>query len=189
MKVLLVDNYDSFTFNLVHYITSFDVQCDVIRNDELNMNQLSEYDRIVISPGPGLPGDTKNLLELFTSVPVDTPILGVCLGLQAITTYFGGNLINQPEVKHGVQTRLQILKKGKLFTELPKNFKVGLYHSWMVNKETLPECLSITSLSAEGVIMSLEHNTLPIVGVQFHPESILSENGKKIISNFLFATW
>lgn len=163
--------------------------CDVIRNDELDLEVLNNYDRIVLSPGPGLPNKTVNLLEVIQQADSKTPILGVCLGMQAIAVQFGGELVNQEDVKHGVQTKLTVTESSKLFDSVPNQFNVGLYHSWKVDENLLPSCLKITSLSSEGVIMSLEHRDYPIVGVQFHPESILSEYGKKIISNFLFASW
>jgi anthranilate synthase component 2 len=128
-------------------------------------------------------------MELFNHIPSTTPILGVCLGMQAIAIHFGGSLINQKEVKHGVQTKISIVRPGKIFNSLPTEILVGLYHSWMVDENNIPKELLITSYSSEGVPMSLEHSFKPIVAVQFHPESVLTEFGEKMISNFLFGSW
>ncbi|WP_027420217.1 anthranilate synthase component II [Crocinitomix catalasitica] len=186
MKILLIDNYDSFTYNLVHYITSFDVELDVVYNDQIEITQLHSYDKIIISPGPGLPKDAGRLFDVLDAVIETTPVLGVCLGFQAIIEKFGGKIYNQPVVKHGIAESIEIVSPSKLFLDTAPKFKVGLYHSWAANAFNFPKDLVITALSENDIVMAFDHKTLPISGVQFHPESILSEYGLKIVENFIF---
>jgi len=184
MHVLLVDNYDSFTYNLYHYLVMCDVDVSVRRNDEISLAEVDLYDKIILSPGPGLPQQTAMMYAILGHY--SKPILGVCLGMQGIGTFFGAQLINQQKVKHGVQTSIQIDNTSKLYREIPTTFCVGLYHSWCVDPTSVPPCLRITAYSEQQVIMSLEHVNRPIFGVQYHPESILSEHGLTILKNFLY---
>jgi len=186
LKVLLLDNYDSFTYNLVHYVEGFDIEVDVIFNDQINLALVNDYDKIILSPGPGLPVDAGKLMQVIEEYATIKPIFGVCLGFQALAEYFGGNLYNQTMVKHGVAEYANFDLNSRLFSETAERFSVGLYHSWAVEKNNFPKSLDITAESENGVIMAFEHKTLPLTGVQFHPESILSQHGKKIVENFLF---
>lgn len=159
--------------------------CSVVRNDELDLTTVLNYDRVILSPGPGLHLETKNLFETIQLTAGKVPVLGVCLGMQGIAEVFGGKLINQKEVKHGVQTQVTVCAENRLFSGLPPVFKVGLYHSWCVDDRKMPNGFKATSFSSEGVLMSIEHESKPIYAVQFHPESIMTEHGLKIIDNFL----
>lgn len=185
MQILLIDNYDSFTYNLVHYLEAFDSKVTVWRNNEIDFNQLDKFDFYVLSPGPGLPKDSGDLMKFISLTAGKKPMLGVCLGFQALVEFYGGSIFNQQTVKHGVAETCIIKKNGILFKELPATFQIGLYHSWAATKENFPIELNITAVSESGTIMAFEHNSKPIYGVQFHPESVLTENGKKIIKNFL----
>ena len=186
MKVLLVDNYDSFTYNLVHYLEGFDVDVTVVFNDQLELQEIDKYDKIVFSPGPGLPAEAGMMNDIISTYADSKPMLGVCLGFQAIVEVFGGSLYNQAEVKHGVSVMAQFDTSSTLFKETAPEFEVGLYHSWAVHEKDLPNVFKSTARSIEGVLMAFEHVKLPIFGVQFHPESILSQHGKQIVKNFLF---
>ncbi len=185
VKILLVDNFDSFSFNLVHYLEKLDAEVVVETNVSVAPDRLSEYDKIVLSPGPGLPRESGKLMDVIAAaVELKIPILGVCLGMQAIALHFGDELYNQQVLKHGCAEKLTQNGENLLFQNLPKEFHVGLYHSWAVKlNENSP--LIPTSFSESGVLMSVEHESLPVYGVQFHPESILSEYGLEVISNFL----
>lgn len=183
MKILLLDNYDSFTFNLAHYLEPMCDQVVVKRNDEINLQEIAGFDKIVLSPGPGLPKDAGIMVELLNTYVGKKPILGVCLGMQAIAEHFGGELYNQKVVRHGITTEIKTFPENKLFQNMPSRITVGLYHSWAVRH--LPKEINATAISAEKVIMALEHKTLPIYGVQFHPESILTEYGKEMLLNFV----
>lgn len=182
VKVVLVDFYDSFTFNLAHYLEQLNVDVTVIRHDELKLNELDQVDAIVLSPGPGLPTEKENLLSLLTMFDSKKPILGVCLGMQAIGIHLGGSIENQQEVKHGVPANLKVKKNVQLFQDVPTSFQVGLYHSWKV--VGIPPEWQTAQLE-NGVLMSIEVPERKLFGVQFHPESILTENGLKILANFL----
>lgn len=185
-KILLFDNYDSFTYNLVHAIKSLGYnEVDVIRNDKIELSQVNQYDKIVLSPGPGLPEEAGVMLELIKEFAGHKSILGVCLGHQAIAEVFGAKLINIPNVFHGVQTPVKIVGEDYIFTGLLEEILAGRYHSWVVSKENFPEELEVTAEDGEGVIMALKHRILDLHGVQFHPESILTPEGVKIIDNFL----
>lgn len=183
MKILLLDNYDSFTFNLAHYLESMCEKVDVLRNDEVSLERINDYDKIVLSPGPGLPADAGMMPELITRYTGKTPILGVCLGMQGIAEYFGGRLYNQTVVRHGVSTIITTTEESLLFRELPRQFEVGLYHSWAVTD--LPNSLRVSATSQEEVIMAIECADQRIYGVQFHPESIMTQCGKEILRNFV----
>ena len=187
MKILVFDNYDSFTYNLVQMIEQImGEKVEVFRNDQIELAEIEKYDKIVLSPGPGIPSEAGILLELIKKYAPTKSILGVCLGQQAIAEAFGGSLINLTEIYHGVATTAQTIKKeAMLLRDLPQNLEVGRYHSWAVNPEDFPEELEITSVDENGMIMSLQHKTYDVHAVQYHPESILTPDGRKIIENFL----
>lgn len=181
----MIDNYDSFTYNLVHYLEALGAQVDVVRNDKISVEDALKYRSIILSPGPGLPKDAGIMPELLKKVGPDHKVLGVCLGHQAIGEAFGAQLYNLPEVFHGVATPCKLVSNDQLFTGLPESFGVGRYHSWSV-VSPLPEILEATALDTEsGSVMALKHKTLNIRGVQFHPESILTDHGKEMIKNWL----
>lgn len=186
MKLLILDNYDSFTYNLVHLIEKVsDISFDVIRNDKIRIDEINQYQKIVLSPGPGLPKDAGIMPELLKTYASQKSILGVCLGMQAIGEHFGGKLENLHEVCHGQSKPIYIKNNDSLYTNCPESFNVGRYHSWVLSKRSFPSELQVTSVDENGNIMSIAHKTLNIKGVQFHPESILSEYGEKIIKNWL----
>ena len=186
-KVLVIDNYDSFTYNLVHYMEDLDFDVTVVRNDEFSMDFVENFDKILISPGPGIPdeaGQTKELIKRFYSTK---SIMGVCLGHQAIGEVFGGKLKNLDNVFHGVATEIEIISEDKLFNGIPKKIKVGRYHSWVVEK--LNKNLEVLAHDVDWNIMALRHKDHKVWGVQFHPESILTEFGKDILKNWLELQW
>lgn len=188
MKILVFDNYDSFTYNLVHlveYITGEKVE--VHRNDKIKLDQVAAFDKIILSPGPGIPTEAGLLLPLINAYAATKSILGVCLGHQAIGQAFGGTLINLDEVYHGVAMPCHIDTKvsSPLFAGMPESFEVGRYHSWVVDSTTLPECLTVTATDDMGLIMAMQHNSYDIQGVQFHPESVLTPLGETIMRNWL----
>lgn len=181
----MLDNIDSFTYNIFHYLEALGADVRVIDNEAITVADLEQFDVLVISPGPGLPKAAGKLMEvLAAAIERNMPVLGVCLGMQAIAEHFGGSIFNQTVVKHGQAAAIRQTGKSRLFNGIPESFRVGLYHSWAVNQD-LPEGLVATAFSDEGVMMALEHTVLPVYGVQFHPESILSEYGKELFSNFL----
>ncbi|GAA4162334.1 aminodeoxychorismate/anthranilate synthase component II [Chryseobacterium ginsenosidimutans] len=186
-KVLVFDNYDSFTYNLVQIIERvLDIKVDVVKNDEITLEEVDKYDKIVLSPGPGIPEEAGILLDLIKEYAPTKSILGVCLGQQAIAEAFGGSLINLSEIFHGVATSTDLVKNNtKIFKNLSSGMEVGRYHSWVVNREDFPEELEITAVDKDGMIMALQHKTYDVHGVQFHPESILTPQGEIIIKNFL----
>ncbi len=186
-KILVFDNYDSFTYNLVHYIEEIvGYKVDVYRNDQIPLEDVAKYDKILLSPGPGIPKDAGVLIPLIQQYGPTKSIMGVCLGHQAIAEAFGGSISNLSKVYHGVATPIKITTDSEiLFKDIPKNINVGRYHSWVVNEEDLPDCFTITSRDEEGKIMGIHHNEFDVRGVQFHPESILTENGKKMMENWL----
>lgn len=173
IKILVLDNYDSFTYNLVHYLKELsDHQVDVFRNDEIELARVEEYSKILISPGPGVPEDAGILKDLIRQYGPTKCILGVCLGCQAIAEVYGGKIINLDKVYHGVATEIKVMDEDEeLFSGLGKTFQAGRYHSWVVKKENLPETLKITALDESGIIMALRHKEQNVRGVQFHPES------------------
>jgi len=185
MRILLIDNYDSFTYNLYQLLTEAGARVDVVRNDQFDIRLPTEYDKIVLSPGPGIPDEAGLLKQVIARYAAEKPILGVCLGEQAIGEVFGAQLINLDHVFHGVQTPAHIVADDYIFRNIPKEISVGRYHSWVVSREDLPPCLEITALSDEGQIMALKHRTLDVHGIQFHPESILTPKGRQMIENFI----
>jgi anthranilate synthase component 2 len=186
VKLLVLDNYDSFTYNLVHLIEKVsEIDFDVIRNDKISIDAVKAYDKILLSPGPGLPKDAGIMPELIKQYGSSKSILGVCLGLQAIGESYGGSLKNLETVFHGIATPINIILEDIIFNGCPKTFTVGRYHSWIINNQNLPNQLKITALDTNGNIMALKHQSHDVKGVQFHPESILSEYGELIIKNWL----
>ena len=191
MKILVFDNYDSFTYNLVHLVEKIThTKVDVFRNDELPMEKAKEYDKIILSPGPGIPSEAGMLLPLIKEYASTKSILGVCLGHQAIGEAFGGTLTNLSTVYHGVATPVAVKSeklgvRSPLFEGLPDTIEVGRYHSWVVDENNFPEVLEITARDANGFIMGLQHMKFDVQGVQFHPESVLTPVGEKILSNWL----
>lgn len=186
MKILVFDNYDSFTYNLVQMIKEqSNASVDVFRNDEIPLEDVQAYDKILLSPGPGIPSESGLLIPLIKTYAATKSILGVCLGQQAIAEAFGGSLTNLSKVYHGITTPVELIGNSILFEGLPKTFHVGRYHSWVVNEHDLPKDLIITSKDEDGYIMSLEHTRFDVKGVQYHPESVLTPEGSQIISNWL----
>lgn len=187
-KILVIDNYDSFTYNLVHLLHECGQQATVWRNDQFALEDVEDFDAILLSPGPGIPAEAGLLLDVIRHYADRKKILGVCLGLQAIAEVYGGKLYKLPKPVHGTATALQVKNlKDPLFHELPASFLVGRYHSWAVSTDDFPSELHITAVDEGGTIMALSHASLPIHGVQFHPESILTENGKSLMMNWLNA--
>ena len=186
MKILLLDNYDSFTYNLLHAVKELGMtDVKVVRNDRIGLDEVEQFDKIILSPGPGIPEEAGLLLPVIKRYAPTKSILGVCLGHLAIGEAFGARLENLKEVYHGVQTPVSILRQDKLFKGLGKEIPVGRYHSWVVSREGFPDCLEITAESREGQIMALRHKSYDVHGIQFHPESVLTPQGKEIIQNFL----
>ena len=185
-KIVVIDNYDSFTYNLVHYLEDLNSVVTVYRNDEFELEELEKFDKILLSPGPGIPDEAGLLKQVIQKYASSKSILGVCLGQQAIGEVFGGNLINLEKVFHGVATKVTLsVTDEPLFNKLPNEFEVGRYHSWVVNQDNFPEVLEITSVDENGQIMSLRHKTFDVKGVQFHPESVLTPFGKQILENWV----
>lgn len=185
MKIVIIDNYDSFTYNLSHLVKECGAEVTVFRNDRFELADLQPFDKILLSPGPGIPSEAGLLLDVIREYAGKKPILGVCLGEQAIGESFGGTLINLSEVFHGVGSEIEICAEDYLFEGLPQKIEVGRYHSWVVAEEGFPECLEITSRSAEGQVMSLRHREFDVRGIQYHPESVLTPQGRTIISNWI----
>lgn len=185
MKIVIVDNYDSFTYNLAHLVKELGAEVTVYRNDKFQLDQLQEFDKIILSPGPGIPSEAGLLLDVIRTYAGKKPMLGVCLGHQAIGESFGGKLENLSEVFHGVATEGSQFGNDVIFNGLPQRITMGRYHSWVVSKENFPSCLDITAESDEGQIMALKHKEYDIHGIQFHPESVLTTEGKTMISNWL----
>ncbi|RYY41236.1 MAG: aminodeoxychorismate/anthranilate synthase component II [Chitinophagaceae bacterium] len=194
MKILVFDNYDSFTYNLVHLVrTLTDAALEVHRNDQIPLERVAEFDKIILSPGPGIPSEAGLLLPLVRAYASSKSILGVCLGHQAIGEAFGGTLVNLATVFHGVATPIEVDKgewapdKRSLFSALPNRLEVGRYHSWVVSGENFPADLQVTARDDSGYIMGLRHKKFDVQGVQFHPESVLTPDGAQIIKNWLSA--
>lgn len=185
MKIVIIDNYDSFTYNLSHLLKELGAEVDVVRNDKFELKDLEQYDKIVLSPGPGIPSEAGLLLDVIRTYAGRKPILGVCLGHQAIGEVFGASLENLKEVYHGVQTEGTQLGNDYIFGGLPERVMMGRYHSWVVAKDSVPECLEVTAMSDDGEIMAMRHRQYDIHGIQFHPESVLTPEGKTIVGNFL----
>lgn len=200
MKTIIIDNYDSFTYNLAHLVKELGAETEVLRNDRFRLEELERFDKIILSPGPGIPEEAGLLLDVIRTYKGRKSILGVCLGEQAIGQAFGGRLTNLSEVFHGVQTEVRIrneelimkreeralLEEDYIFRGLPGEILVGRYHSWVVDREGFPDELAITAISPEGQIMALKHRQYDIHGIQFHPESVLTPEGKTIVKNWLF---
>ncbi|HLW19234.1 MAG TPA: aminodeoxychorismate/anthranilate synthase component II [Cyclobacteriaceae bacterium] len=186
MKILVLDNYDSFTYNLVYIIRElgYTSQMDIYRNDKISLQEVENYDKILLSPGPGLPCDAGIMPELIKTYAPNKDILGICLGHQAIGEAFGGTLNNLTEVVHGVASEVKI-QEDLLFEGVPETFKIGRYHSWVIDESTLPNDLTVTAKTPDGQIMAVRHDTFKVRGLQFHPESILTEHGKRIIQNWI----
>ena len=186
MKILVLDNYDSFTYNLVQMIEQIaGSEVDVYRNDQISLEDIEKYDKIILSPGPGIPSEAGILLDLIRTYASSKSIFGVCLGQQAIAEAFGGSLINLSEIYHGVATEATAVAPHTILKDLPETLEVGRYHSWAVDPNHFPQELEITSTDPKGMIMSLKHKTYDVHGVQYHPESILTAMGKKIMENFI----
>lgn len=185
MKIVIIDNYDSFTYNLSHLLKEQGADVTVVRNDKFELKDLEQYDKIVLSPGPGIPSEAGLLLDVIRTYAGRKPILGVCLGHQAIGEVFGASLENLKEVYHGVQTEGTQLGNDYIFEGLPERVMMGRYHSWVVAKDSVPECFEVTAMSDDGEIMAMRHRQYDIHGIQFHPESVLTPEGKTIVGNFL----
>ncbi|MBK8228146.1 MAG: aminodeoxychorismate/anthranilate synthase component II [Flavobacteriales bacterium] len=185
MRILLLDNYDSFTWNL-HHLLAVHAQVDVVRNDAISISEASRYERIVISPGPGLPSEAGITMPLMQALMPSHPILGVCLGMQALVEACGGRLMNQARVMHGAAVPCNVEGPvDPLFRGVPSPFEAGLYHSWAADESCMPAELQVTARSAEGIVMALRHARFRVCGVQFHPESVLTPDGPRIIANWL----
>ncbi len=186
MKILVLDNYDSFVYNLVHYIRQLGfTDVDVYRNDKIALSDVEKYDKILLSPGPGIPNESGIMIDLIKKYAGSKSIMGVCLGHQAIAEAFGSELENMDEVLHGVGNKMEVVAEDSIYNELPNSFEVGRYHSWQVKKDTLGDVFKITGVDENGNVMSIRHNSLDVVGVQYHPESVLTEHGLKIVENWL----
>ncbi|THD66396.1 aminodeoxychorismate/anthranilate synthase component II [Robertkochia marina] len=184
MKVLVIDNYDSFTYNLVHYLIDLGCEVTVKRNDRLTLEEVAPFDKILLSPGPGIPDEAGLLKAIIKKYAPTHSILGVCLGQQAIAEVFGGSILNLDKVYHGVSTTIEVTEYDPIYAGLPTTLEVGRYHSWVVAKE-LPPALIATSIDENGQIMSLKHREFDVRGVQYHPESVLTPEGKKILENWV----
>jgi anthranilate synthase component 2 len=186
MKVLLLDNYDSFTYNIAQIINQTNIcKLDIIKNDKIEIKQVAFYDKILLSPGPDIPKKSGKMMQIIEQFYDKIPILGICLGMQAIVQCFGGDIYNMKNIFHGIKENITIRNNSLIFSGLDNTFTAGLYHSWAVSKKNFPKELKITALSSKGIIMAIEHNDFPVYGVQFHPESYMTPKGKKIIENWL----
>ena len=186
MKLLVLDNYDSFTYNLVQYVQEIlGHDIDVIRNDQITIDEVNAYDAIILSPGPGLPKDAGIMPELIKQYAHRKAILGVCLGHQAIGEAFGGEVYNLSQVYHGIETPIRVTNADVLFENIPQKFNAGRYHSWSVRKKNLPDCFEVTAEAEDGTIMAMRHKSYNVRGVQFHPESVMTEHGKQMLRNWL----
>jgi len=186
MKILILDNYDSFTYNLAQLVHKTGLcSLEVIKNDSILTEQVEVYDKIILSPGPGLPKDFPIMHDIINRYKNSKPILGVCLGHQAVAESFGGKLTNLDTVLHGITKKVCVLDENDyLFKDLPKEFDAGLYHSWIVDENEIPDCLQVSAKSQDGIIMSISHREYDVKGIQFHPESIMTSFGEKIIENW-----
>jgi anthranilate synthase component 2 len=186
-KILIIDNYDSFTYNLVHLVNEIGLQCEVWRNDRFNIDEVDAFDKIILSPGPGIPSEAGLLLDVIEKYAPSKSIFGVCLGQQAIAEVFGGKLYNLSQPMHGIATPVKVTdNQEKLFIGLPQSFKVGRYHSWVVDEKAIPDSLMVTAIDeVDNTVMALRHKTHNVRGVQFHPESVLTEYGKELMQNWL----
>ena len=185
MKAVIIDNYDSFTYNLSHLVKELGADVTVVRNDRFSLEELERFDKIILSPGPGIPSEAGLLTDVIRTYAGRKPMLGVCLGHQAIGEVFGARLENLSDVFHGVATEGTQHGNDPIFAGLPQRMMMGRYHSWVVSREGLPECLEVTAESDEGLIMGLRHRSYDISGIQFHPESVLTPDGRTIVANWL----
>ena len=185
MKIAIIDNYDSFAYNLRHLVRELGAEVTVIRNDKFTLNQLEPFDKLILSPGPGVPSEAGLMPAAIKAYAGRKPMLGVCLGHQAIGEAFGARLVNLSEVFHGVATEGTQLGRDYIFDGLPRRITMGRYHSWVVSSDGLPPCLEVTAESDEGLIMGLRHKSYDIHGIQFHPESILTPRGRDIVANWM----
>ena len=185
MKIVIIDNYDSFTYNLSHLVKELGADVTVLRNDKFELRELEQFDKIILSPGPGIPEEAGLLLDVIRTFKGRKPMLGVCLGHQALGQVFGARLANLKNVYHGVQTEGTQLDNDPIFAGLPKRIMMGRYHSWVVDADTLPPCLEITATSDDGMIMAMRHKEYDIHGIQFHPESVLTPDGRTIVNNWM----
>ncbi|MAJ98972.1 MAG: aminodeoxychorismate/anthranilate synthase component II [Flavobacteriales bacterium TMED288] len=185
MKVLIIDNYDSFTYNLVHLVEKKISDFEVWRNNEIDFNRVDDFDKFLLSPGPGLPNNSGDLMLLINKIYKKKSILGICLGFQALGIFFGGNLYNLKNVKHGIQDNISIIQDNLIYKNIPNKIKVGRYHSWALNIKKNNKFLLPTSFDKKKTVMSFNHKYLPIFGIQYHPESVLSQYGERIINNWL----
>ena len=186
MKVVIIDNYDSFTYNLSHLVKELGAEVTVLRNDQFDLTDLEQFNKIILSPGPGIPSEAGLLLDVIRTYAGRKPILGVCLGHQAIGEVFGGKLENLSDVFHGVATPCHIVADDPIFSGIDRDITVGRYHSWVVAREGFPDCLEVTAVSDEGQVMALRHRELNVRGIQFHPESVLTPDGHKMLQNWMF---
>ena len=186
MKIVIIDNYDSFTYNLAHLVKELGAEVTVLRNDQFRLEELEPYSKIILSPGPGIPSEAGLLLDVIRTYAGRKPILGVCLGHQAIGEVFGAQLENLSQVFHGVATPCRIVSDDPLFSGLERDITVGRYHSWVVSRDHFPSSLEITAESPEGQVMALRHRELNVRGIQFHPESVLTPDGKRMLQNWMF---
>jgi anthranilate synthase component 2 len=186
MKILVLDNYDSFTYNLVHIIRELGYPVDIIRNDKISVNEVMQYDKILLSPGPGIPDEAGIMKEVIKTYASTKSILGVCLGHQGIAEVFGGELFNIPNVLHGVTSGIEVVDPTeKLFQGIPAFFQACHYHSWAVKADHIPTALTVTATNNDGLVMAIAHKQFDVRGVQFHPESIMTEHGQLMIKNWL----
>ncbi len=186
MKIIVLDNYDSFTYNLVHILRELGYAPDIFRNDKIRVEEIKKYDKILLSPGPGIPDEAGIMKQVVMEYGATKSILGVCLGHQGIAEVYGAQLYNIPKVLHGVTSRATVLKsQERLFRDVPKSFEVTHYHSWAVVPDSITNELEVTATNDEGLVMALAHRKYDVRGVQFHPESILTEHGKKIMENWI----
>jgi anthranilate synthase component 2 len=186
MKIVIIDNYDSFTYNLAHLVRELGAEVTVLRNDQFEMSELEPFSKIILSPGPGIPSEAGLLLDVIRAYAGRKPILGVCLGHQAIGEVFGAKLVNLDDVYHGVATEGTQFGNDEIFSGLPNRITMGRYHSWVVARDGLPDCLEVTAESDDKQIMALRHREYNIRGIQFHPESVLTPDGRKMLQNWLF---
>ena len=186
MKVVIIDNYDSFTYNLSHLVKELGAEVTVVRNDKFRLEDLEQYSKIILSPGPGIPSEAGLLLDVIRTYAGRKPILGVCLGHQAIGEAFGAKLENLSDVFHGVATPCHIIADDPIFSGISRDITIGRYHSWVVSKDDFPNCLEVTAESGEGQIMAIRHRELNVRGIQFHPESVLTPDGKKMLQNWMY---
>jgi len=184
-NILFIDNFDSFTFNLVHYCEALNATIRVVRNNEIPWNEVLNYDAVVLSPGPGLPEESGDLMKFISAFWDQIPMLGICLGCQAMALHDGGKLKNLDHVLHGISSELQKVGESVLFAELPNHFEAGHYHSWVIDNDFLPSSFEVTARNIDGLVMAIEHKVLPLMAVQFHPESVLTKDGMQMMRNWI----